>query len=91
MPNYPIIDAHCHIYPDKIAVRATAGTERFYDIHAFADGTVSMLLENGEKAFAFGIQLAPNTPVFCTVIRHRTEWSDTKVSVDSYPFEAAAA
>ena len=50
MPTHPIIDAHCHIYPDKIAVRATEGTEHFYNIHAFADGTVSMLLENGSKA-----------------------------------------
>ena len=58
--------------------------------HFTKNGT-GIILENGEKAFAFGIQLAPNTPVFCTVIRHRTEWSDTKVSVDSYPFEAAAA
>lgn len=50
MTAYPIVDAHCHIYPDKIAVRATAGTEHFYDIHAFADGTVSALLKNGTEA-----------------------------------------
>lgn len=47
----PVIDAHCHIYPDKLALRATQNTEAFYDgLHAFADGTVSMLLSSGEKA-----------------------------------------
>ncbi len=51
MLDYPIIDAHCHIYPDKIALRATHGTELFYDgLHAHADGTVAMLRENGEAA-----------------------------------------
>ena len=24
------IDAHCHIYPEKIAARAVAGTDNFY-------------------------------------------------------------
>ena len=51
MSFYPIIDAHCHIYPDRIAARATANTESFYGgLHAFANGTVSALLESGRKA-----------------------------------------
>ncbi len=50
MKGYPIIDAHCHIYPDKIARRATAGTEDFYGLHAFADGAVSSLIASGKDA-----------------------------------------
>ena len=50
MFKHPVIDAHCHIYPDKIARRATAGTEQFYDLHAYGDGTVSMLTQNGLAA-----------------------------------------
>ena len=48
--GYYVIDAHCHIYPDKIAERAVAGTSNFYDIIFVNDGTVSQLLERGEKA-----------------------------------------
>ena len=30
MKKYKIIDAHCHIYPDKIAEKASAATCEFY-------------------------------------------------------------
>ena len=30
--KYNIIDAHCHIYPDKIAQKAADSTGIFYDI-----------------------------------------------------------
>ena len=33
MNKHYIIDAHCHIYPEKIAAKATASTDRFYDVH----------------------------------------------------------
>lgn len=47
----PIIDAHCHIYPDRIAEKATHATDRFYDtLVSYADGKVSTMLENGRKA-----------------------------------------
>ena len=52
MKKYKIIDAHCHIYPDKIAQRAADSTGHFYDLTPFADGKISTLLEIGEK---FGI------------------------------------
>ena len=43
---YKIIDAHCHIYPDKIALKATKATEKFYQLNITElDGTVSMLKE----------------------------------------------
>ncbi len=48
--KYYVIDAHCHIYPEKIAARAVAGTDGFYGEHSFGDGTVSGLLEVGDKA-----------------------------------------
>ena len=37
--GYEIIDAHCHIYPDKIAERAVHGTDTFYDIVSKHKGT----------------------------------------------------
>jgi len=43
--NIEVIDAHCHIYPDKIAARACAGTDRFYGTTASCSGTVGELLE----------------------------------------------
>ncbi len=45
-----IIDAHAHIYPEKIAERAVHGIEQFYDMHVDYDGTVSGLLRAGEEA-----------------------------------------
>jgi predicted TIM-barrel fold metal-dependent hydrolase len=45
-----VIDAHCHIYPDKIAARATAGTDAFYGTKAVCDGTtggLDRILQNG--------------------------------------------
>ena len=35
---YPIIDCHCHIYPDKIAVKASQNTGAFYDMDMNYDG-----------------------------------------------------
>lgn len=45
-----IIDAHCHIYPDKIAERATAATGDFYGIPFACDGKVSTLKKEDERA-----------------------------------------
>lgn len=45
-----IIDAHCHIYPEKIAAKAVAGTDRFYDTVAAGLGTVTDLMELGREA-----------------------------------------
>jgi hypothetical protein len=46
----PVIDAHTHIYPVKIAAKASAGTGNFYDIPMAHDGTAAKLLETGKKA-----------------------------------------
>ena len=40
-----IIDAHAHIFPDKIADRAAEGIGGFYGITAKFDGTLKTLME----------------------------------------------
>ena len=57
MQNYKvkskIIDAHTHIFPDKIAHRASENVGQYYGIGMECDGTVSQLLEgaNGLDAY----------------------------------------
>lgn len=62
--KYKVIDAHCHIYPEKIAARAVAGTDGFYGQHSFADGTVRTLMELGDKIGIdrFVVQSVATTP-----------------------------
>ena len=62
--KYKIIDSHCHIYPDKIAQKASEATGHFYDLPASLDGKLSTLLEHGEKAGIehFVIQSVATTP-----------------------------
>lgn len=45
-----IIDAHAHIYPDKIAEKAIAGIGGFYGMKVDYDGTLGALLREGEAA-----------------------------------------
>ncbi len=47
--NY-VIDAHCHIYPDKIAEKAVANTDGFYGVKSCCKGTAGDLIESGVKA-----------------------------------------
>ena len=44
-----IIDAHVHIFPPKIANKATESIGNYYGIPMFANGTVEDLISNGEK------------------------------------------
>ena len=47
----PVIDCHCHVYPAKIAEKATAGTALFYETEPIGlDGTLEMLLAENQKA-----------------------------------------
>ena len=64
MKNYRIIDSHCHIYPDKIAQKASDATGHFYDLPASLDGKISTLLEHGERAGIehFVVQSVATTP-----------------------------
>lgn len=50
MKKYKIIDAHCHIYPDKIAQKASDSTSNFYRMPSRLDGKISTLLDMGVKA-----------------------------------------
>ena len=58
------IDAHCHIYPEKIAARAVAGTDNFYGGKSVGKGTVSDLIAMGTKAGIdkFIVQSVATTP-----------------------------
>lgn len=45
-----VIDAHCHVYPEQIAEKAAKATGDFYGEAPFGRGTISDLIENGNKA-----------------------------------------
>jgi predicted TIM-barrel fold metal-dependent hydrolase len=62
--NYKVIDAHCHIYPEKIASKAVGGTDNFYDIVSKCEGTIDDLLARGAKAGVdhFIVQSVATTP-----------------------------
>lgn len=40
---FPVIDTHCHIYPDKIALKAAQGIGTFYDTEMAFDGRLDTL------------------------------------------------
>ncbi|MBR5870422.1 MAG: amidohydrolase [Clostridia bacterium] len=46
----PIVDCHCHIYPEKVAARAVAGIGAFYDIPMNEDGTKATLQKEAAAA-----------------------------------------
>lgn len=46
---FPIIDSHCHVYPEKIVEKAVSGIGDFYHIPMCYDGRIQTLLENGNK------------------------------------------
>ena len=48
--GYYVIDAHCHIYPEKIAAAAVGNTDRFYGVTSACLGTVQDLLARDEEA-----------------------------------------
>ena len=62
--KYYVIDSHCHIYPEKIAARAVAGTDAFYDEHSFGKGTVDDLIATDIKSGIdhFIVQSVATTP-----------------------------
>ena len=47
---HPIVDSHCHIYPDKIAERAVKGIGDFYSIPMTNGGTVSDMVKSETEA-----------------------------------------
>lgn len=55
-----IIDFHTHVFPDKIAAKAVSSLQERAKLPVFADGTVTGLIHNMEKA---GIDLSVVLPV----------------------------
>ena len=47
---YRVFDAHCHVFPDKIATAAVAGTDHFYGVTSFHDGRTSTLLDSRKES-----------------------------------------
>ncbi len=47
--NCPIIDCHCHVYPDKIAEKAVESIGCFYDLDMYYDGKASTLIDHGNE------------------------------------------
>lgn len=47
---YPAADAHTHIYPEKIAQKATDSVGQFYGLHMDYVGLPSVLAQTGEEA-----------------------------------------
>ena len=47
---YPIIDCHCHIYPVKIAEKATASIGKFYDLPMSYHGTAAEMIEKRRES-----------------------------------------
>ena len=41
-----IFDSHVHIYPEKIAVKASENVGKFYDKKMAFDGTIATLMES---------------------------------------------
>lgn len=50
MKEFKILDAHCHIYPDKIAEKASQSTGKFYDLPVEYDGKISTLNRTSKDA-----------------------------------------
>lgn len=42
--KYYAIDAHCHVYPDKIAAAAVSATDAFYGVKSYFNGSTEVLL-----------------------------------------------
>ena len=70
--KFEVIDAHCHIYPEKIVDRAVAGTDAFYSTHAACRGVADELLEIGDRVGIdrFIVQSVATTPKQVSSINH---------------------
>lgn len=44
-----IIDFHAHIFPEKIAEKASANISKFYDLGVKYNGSIDLLLQNGKE------------------------------------------
>ena len=73
-----VFDAHCHIYPAKIAQKAAAATATFYDnLGKTYDGTVQTLFAEGEGIGRFLVQSVATKP---EQVRHINEFIAAEVA-----------
>ncbi len=77
-----IIDFHTHIYPDKIAERATVAIGNFYNLQMERVGSLDTLLDNSEKA---GIDRCVVHSVATSPKQVETINDFIKAEVDAYP------
>lgn len=68
--DYKIYDAHAHIFPDKIALKASDAIGDFYDYKMAYDGTVDGLLHKngGSKINGFLVSSSATTPHQVTAV-----------------------
>lgn len=52
----PVIDAHCHVFPDMIADKSKTAVGAFYDLPMYTSGTAAHLRAEREKIIAIGEQ-----------------------------------
>ncbi len=83
--KFYLIDAHCHIYPEKIASLAVAHTDNFYSEKSWGTGTTDDLLTRGEKAGIdkFIVQSVATTP---KQVRKINSFIADEVSLNSTKF-----
>ncbi len=62
--KYFVTDAHCHVYPEKIASKAVNGTDNFYGVVSACTGTFDNLIQEGKRAGIdrFIVQSVATTP-----------------------------
>ncbi len=73
-----VFDAHCHIYPAKIAQKAAAATATFYDnLGKTYDGTVQTLFAEGGGIGQFLVQSVATKP---EQVRHINEFIAAEVA-----------
>ncbi len=62
--DYRIYDTHVHIYPDKIAARASGAIGEFYDFNMAHNGSVEALLsqKDADKITGFVVSSSATTP-----------------------------
>ena len=63
-----IINAHCHIYPEKIAEKAVESVGKFYNIEMDGQGTAEALLKNSNGISSFVVHSVAVSPKTVTAI-----------------------
>lgn len=70
--DFEIIDAHSHIFPEKISKKATIAIGDFYDLPMYSEGSSDKLIESGKK-------IGVNKYLVCSTatVPHQTERINT--------------